>query len=375
MKCCNTIEIYSIIALLGLCYTFVPTFMYPFDGSEYPEELTDSLPLTSNCHSYYRRAILISLPVLSPLLMDTLLDYANTTTLYNIELMRFGLLLCFCIPNITIYIIADTKPMLFITANMFQLISVFYCCIQLLIFYDGQFWNIDRITKLTILHVCTIIGVTSYFSNIRYVSFLFFFGIIEVMYFSYLYVVMVKKYWCIVFSSSDEDADSITNEDESYANGIVENKYINANASTIGDSIITTNVPNTEKAEAQINSICSTSFDIRVHFFKCSAYCKSVIIVLKATCHKLYELRNLSSDDINSCIYASCVLLLLICAIVLPVFPDTIIPTSTYFTIGSFITTIALMILTIFPGRLARWMVAKSDVSGVIASCTDVSLQ
>ena len=305
-----------------------------------PEEASASLPSNIDCEDQYRTALFFSLPMLCPLMIDTLLDYfsainntngtttttttTNNTTnsFYNIELVRFLLLLSFFIPNLTIYAVTGDKPMLFITTNLFQVIMLFCSLMQLLALSDCSYWNIDRLNILAALHVTCFIGVVSYFAAVPFLPFLFFFGLFEIIYFCYLYGNMLCIYYHIMFSDSESESNTNTN-------------------SKVG----------TENNKTTLSTTTSLTLTI-------SLYLKRAITTIKT----IYSMKNLTSDQINTCLYGSCIVVLLLCVIILPSLPDQLMPTRVYFVIASYATTVVLVILTVFPGRLARLMVVKSDV-------------
>ena len=111
--------------------------------------------------------------MLCPLLLDTLLDYFNTSSYYNVELVRFSLLLSFFCPNLAIYLISGNHPQQFITIIIFQQISLFYCLMNTLILTDSYHWTLSRINIL-VLHINTYTELSLFLGLVQFPIFLLF---------------------------------------------------------------------------------------------------------------------------------------------------------------------------------------------------------
>lgn len=293
-----SVEIYSLLAAFGLIFSFVPLMIFNADHT--PLHDASLVPRNDSCHDRYHSTMLISLPMLCPLLLDTLLDYINTSTTYNVELNRFCLLLSFFIPNLTIYVYTGTHPTVFVSVIVAQQICLLYFLMHALSMCDSSFWSIRRINVIFGFQTAYYVAVTSYFAELEGLVYLVFMGYCGLLYFFYLYVKLVRKYWDLIFAT-----EGLSLEDE------IE----------VGSG--------------------------RFHH---------ILMALKT----VYHLKNLSCDQINCLLYSTCTMALMILSVVLPA---TRMPPVDYYELGSYIGLAFFVLLTIVPGRLARLMVTESDVS------------
>ena len=293
-----TVPLHFLVTVFGILFCFLPLFMP--NSLNIPLNDTSLFPENDTCDDPYRSSLLISLPMLCPLLLDTLLDYFNTSSYYNVELVRFSLLLSFFCPNLAIYLISGNHPQQFITIIIFQQVSLFYCLMNTLILTDSYHWTLSRINILVLLQVLYYISLVSYFISIPILNFLYFLGWFNFIYFCYLYITLMQKYWDVMFAVQD-----LSLEDE---------------------------------VEVSTGKLSQFRLKLRT----------------------IYILKNLSSNQINSAMYASCTMGAFVVAIIFPVFGLT---TVDFYVTGSYTGLAFLVLLTIVPGRVARLMVTKSDVS------------